>query len=155
MGKGNSFPLLGPPSPIDLPSTTISIIMAVAVAAKRLAEAGPERKHFKVLDAREKGNDKVQCVYCKFEMVGGATRMRAHLLKHRGLGCQPCTGDVPEPVREEMQRAEDHSKAHKLQKQKAAAVGLRVRGRDLEKARTQRSRVCARRIATDRPIGFL
>ena len=62
------------------------------LASKRAADLGPEHKHFKVIEARDKGNDKVKCVYCSHEMVGGATRMRAHLLKHRGVGCTPCTG---------------------------------------------------------------
>lgn len=97
------------------------------LASKRAAELGPEHKHFKVIEARDKGNDKVKCVYCSHEMVGGATRMRAHLLKHRGVGCTPCTGDIPEAVHAEMQQAEDEAQACKLKKQKAAAVDAATR----------------------------
>ena len=97
------------------------------LASKRAAELGPEHKHFKVIEARDTGNDKVKCVYCSHEMVGGATRMRAHLLKHRGVGCTPCTGDIPEAVNAEMQQAEDEAQACKLKKQKAAAVDAATR----------------------------
>lgn len=97
------------------------------LASKRAADLGPEHKHFKVIEARDKGNDKVKCVYCSHEMVGGATRMRAHLLKHRGVGCTPCTGDIPEAVHAEMQQAEDEAQACKLKKQKAAAVDAATR----------------------------
>ena len=60
--------------------------------AKRQAEPGPEHKHFRIIEARAKGDDKVECLYCEKHMVAGATRMRAHLLKHRGIGCSPCVG---------------------------------------------------------------
>ncbi len=62
--------------------------------AKRQASIGPEHKHFLIVEDRI-SNDKVQCLYCKHTMIAGATRMRGHLLKHRGIGCDPCSA-VPD-----------------------------------------------------------
>ena len=77
--------------------------------------------------AHEKGDDKVECHYCEHQMVAGATRMRAHLLKHRGIGCAPCKGEVPDAVQKEMQQVEDAAQATKKQKQQAAAVDAATR----------------------------
>ena len=102
--------------------------MALALATtKRSAEQGPEHKHFRIIVAHEKGDDKVECHYCEHQMVAGATRMRAHLLKHRGIGCAPCKGEVPDAVQKEMQQVEDAAQATKKQKQQAAAVDAATR----------------------------
>lgn len=95
--------------------------------AKRKAERGPEHKHFKIIEVREKADDKVECLYCERSFVAGATRMRAHLLKHTGLGCASCTGEVPDAVQKEMQQAEDASQKAKQQKKKEAAMDAATR----------------------------
>ena len=97
---------------------------APARDAKRQAQLGPEHKHFRILEVREKGDDRVECLYCSHQMTAGATRMRLHLLKQRGVraGCQPCTGEVPDAVLKEMQEAENSLQQSKKQKQKEQAL---------------------------------
>jgi hypothetical protein len=93
--------------------------------SKRQAE-GAEHKHFKVVEARDSGADKVECLYCTHQMVGGATRMRAHLLKHKGVGCTASSA-VPDAVQKEMQEVEDAAQAFKLKKQRASALDAATR----------------------------
>ena len=97
---------------------------APARDAKRQAQLGPEQKHFRILEVREKGDDRVECLYCSHQMTAGATRMRLHLLKQRGLraGCRPCSGEVPDAVFKEMQEAENSLQQSKKQKQKEQAL---------------------------------
>lgn len=84
--------------------------------------AGPEHNHFSIVEARAKGDNKVQCNYCNYTFVGGDSRMRTHLLGDApALGVQRCTACPPAVLAEMMQlAAEKDADANK--KRKLAAL---------------------------------
>jgi hypothetical protein len=118
--------------------------LIMALATKRKAK-GPEHKHFELIEERSLGQDRVRCHYCSKELVAGASRMRGHLLKKKGVSCSPCTADLPEAVRMEMQQVEDEARACKVQKQKDAALDAATHSVSASASATSSTCACSTR----------
>jgi hypothetical protein len=63
-----------------------------------------EFKHIELVDdyasGKDKGDPRVECLYCQLQFVGQATRIRAHLAGTSGFGVDACS-QVPADVKQE------------------------------------------------------
>lgn len=85
---------------------------------------GAEWKHVTVLELRQKQQPKVKCLYCDKVYIGGATRIRAHILGNRpAAGVARCT-KVQELAKEafltvrKLQATKDSAAEEKVKKRK-------------------------------------
>lgn len=111
------------------------------------------KKHFLILERKEKGNNRVRCLYCDKEFTGAPVRMRAHLTGDSpALGVAACP-KVPEDVQAEMRLIDEEvvrvrTKKRKMQQlvqlseQKPGRPGvsgsIKVAFRQLDKAEVDR-----------------
>lgn len=76
------------------------------------------KKHFMILEKKDKGNNKVRCLYCDKEFTGAPVRMRAHLTGDSpGLGVAPCP-KAPEEVQAEMRLIDEDVMRARTKKRK-------------------------------------
>lgn len=91
---------------------------------EELGREGPEWRHVVVREVRRLQQPKVCCIYCNKEYVGGATRIRAHLIGRVPSGgvavCQIARQSHPEVVLEmkQLQAEKDAHNAEKLKRRK-------------------------------------
>ena len=86
-----------------------------------MKEHGPEWKHVVVLEEKDKGSPKVQCLYCDKQFVGGAVRIRDHLHGEVNALMKPCA-KAPVEVIEEMKQIIKKKSDAKLTKRKMDAL---------------------------------
>jgi hypothetical protein len=98
-----------------------------------------EFKHVKIVDdfesGKNKGNPRVECLYCLLQFVGQATRRREHLAGTSGFGVAVCS-EVPAEIKQENIRVtqektrerEAKGKKHKVAASAAVVCGAVVYG---------------------------
>lgn len=86
-----------------------------------MKEHGPEWQHVVIVEDKDKGSPKVQCLYCDKQFVGGAVRIREHLHGEKNAMIKPCE-KVPEAVIEEMKQLAKAKNDEKTAKRKREAL---------------------------------
>jgi hypothetical protein len=94
------------------------------------ARLGPEWENVTTTgETATKGGDAfVKCIHCDRSFVGGATRIRAHLLSEKGLGVSGCTEVPAVVVREltELKKRKAELAEEKSKKAKLCAIGQKA-----------------------------
>ena len=92
---------------------------------------GPEWEHVSIIEQKRE-QPKVQCKYCTHEFVGGAARIRQHILHTKGAlrGVQKCTAaeEELEDVVAEMKEIEEASAAMDRARKKQRQLGRNSSG---------------------------